>query len=131
MPAIWTSSRTRSGSSATTRSSASGPDEAELTENPAGSRTASSSRTFAPTSSTTRIRGSGSLGALISCPDERPHPVGELAHADRLLQVPVEPLGKEALLVAAHRRGGEGDHRDLRSPRVLLEQLERLGAAEV
>src|SRR5918912_53927 len=109
MPAIWTSSRTRSGSSAATRSSASGPDEAEITENPAGSRIASSSRTFAGRSSTTRTCGVGSVASFISLAQETPHLVGELAHADRLREIAVEALGKEPLLVAAHRRRRESD----------------------
>src|SRR5438105_530400 len=131
MPAIWTSSRTRSGSSATTRSSASGPDEAESTEKPAGSRIASSSRTFAGMSSTTRTRGVGSLSALISLAQEAPHLVGKLAHADRLCEVTVEALGEEPLLVAAHRRRRQGHDGDPAGPRVLLEQLESRRAADV
>src|SRR5436190_10293557 len=131
MPAICTSRRTRSGSSVAARSSASGPDDAELSEKPAGARIASSSRTFAATSSTTRILGVGSVSTVISRPQVAAHLVGELSHADRLLQVAVEALGQEALLVAAHRRRGEGDDRDLGRPRVLLEQLERLRAAQI
>src|SRR5436190_9129767 len=131
MPAIWTSSNTRSGGSATTSSSASGPDDAPTTEKPAGSRIASSSRTFAGMSSTTRIRGVGSSSALISLPQEPPHLVGKLAHADRLGEIAVEALGEEPLLVAAHRRRRERDDRDLRRPGVLAQQLQRLGAVEV
>src|ERR1051326_7233956 len=107
MPAICTSRRTRSGSSVATRSRASGPDDAELSEKPAGSRIASSSRTFAATSSTTRIRAAGSVWAVISRPEEEAaHLVRQRSHADRLLQVAVEALGQEAIFVAAHRRGG-------------------------
>src|ERR671936_312515 len=131
MPAICTSRRTRSGGSVATRSSASGPDDAELSEKPAGSRIASSSRTFAATSSTTRIRGGGSVSAVISRPQVAAHLVGQLSHLDRLLQVAVEALGQEALFVAAHRRGGMGDDRDLGRPRILLERLERLRAAQI
>src|SRR5438067_6758220 len=131
MPAIWTSRRTRSGSSLTTSSSASGPDDAELTEKPAGSRTASSSRTFAGRSSTTRIRGWVSVSAFISLAQELPHLVGKLAHADRLGEVAVEALGDEALLVASHRRRRERDDRDPRRPGVVTQQLQRLCTAEV
>src|SRR5712691_7423140 len=131
MPAIWTSSRTRSGSSVTARSTVSGPDDAELTAKPAGSRTASSSRTFAGTSSTTRIRGCRSFSAVISLAQVAAHLVGELAHADRLRQVAVEALGEEPLLVAAHRGRGEGDDRELGGARVLPQKLERLVAAQV
>src|SRR5438477_11020346 len=114
MPAIWTSSSTRSGGLLTTSSSASGPDEAGTTENPAGSRIASSSRTFAGMSSTTRIRGAGWVSALISLTKEAPNLVGELAHADRLREIAVETLGDEALFVAAHGRGRERDDWDPR-----------------
>src|SRR5262245_9007060 len=131
MPAICTSRRTRSGSSLATRSSASGPDDAELSEKPTGSRIDSSSRTFAGTSSTTRIRGAGSGSPVISRPQVTANLVGQLSHADRLLQVAVEALGQEALLVAAHRRGGMGDDRDLGRPRILLQKLERLLAAQI
>src|SRR5262249_28401339 len=116
MPAIWTSSSTRSGGSATTSSSASGPDAAPMTVKPAGSRTASSSRTLAGISSTTRIRGVGSGSAFISLTEEPPHLVRKLAHADRLGEIAIEALGEEPLLVAAHRGGRQRDDRDLRRP---------------
>src|SRR5262249_32642785 len=131
MPAIWTSSRIRSGSSVSTRSTVSGPEDAELTAKPAGSRTASSSRTFAGTSSTTRIRGWGWFSAVISLAQATAHLVGELAHAYRLRQVAVEALGEEPLLVAAHRGRGEGDDRELGGAGVVPQLLERLVAAPV
>src|SRR3954447_20292536 len=131
IPAIWTSRRTRSGSSATTRSSASGPDDAGRTEQPAGSRIPSSSRTLAAKSSTTRIWACGSFWGLASVTQELPHLVGELADAGRLREIAVETLGDEALFVAAHGRGRERDDRDRCRARIFAQQLQRLRAAEV
>src|SRR5438874_211942 len=57
MPGICTSSRTTSGGCMAIASSASWPDAAVTMSKPRGRSTASSSRTFAGVSSTTRMRG--------------------------------------------------------------------------
>src|SRR3954452_8753687 len=120
------SRRTRSGTRALARSSASGPDEAHTTSNPCAPSTASSRRVFCGASSTARIVGTSATAAQVPS-----HLAREFADADRLSQVAVEPAVEEPLAVAHHRRGRERDDGDLRRSVVLLQLAEGLGPVHV
>src|SRR5207244_5906957 len=60
-----------------------------------------------------------------------PDLVGELADADRLLEVAVEAVSEKPLAVALHRRGGECDHADRGRALVLPQLSHRLGPVQV
>src|SRR4051794_32018200 len=126
IPGISMSRRTRSGTRALARSSASGPDEAHTTSNPCAPSTASSRRVFCGASSTARIVGTSAAATQVAS-----HLTRELANADRLPQVAVEPAVEEALPIAHHGRGRERDDGDLRSPVVLLQLAEGFGPVHV
>src|SRR3954464_12437545 len=104
---MTTSRRTRSGRSFSTTSSASLPSFAVTTSYPWGASTASSRRTFAGTSSTTRILGRCSATVAV-LPDD----LDQLEDVDRLREVPVEPSFEEPFAIAAHGLRRQGKHGD-------------------
>src|SRR4051812_699954 len=122
---MTTSSRTRSGFSVATRSSACLPSLALTTSYPLGPSTALSRRTFSGTSSTTRIFGGRSAMVAVL-----PHDLDQLDDVDRLGEIPVEPGVEVTLAIAAHRLCGQGEHGDGRGLLVLPDSGKRLDAVD-
>src|SRR6185437_8269841 len=122
MSGIMTSSRMISHSEREQISSASAPLEAVSTSKYSADSRASSSLTFAGTSSTTRIRALIELDPSRSS-QEVAHRLDELAHRDRLGQIGLAAALADALLVTLHGKSRHRHHGDRLQLRVVLQPL--------
>src|ERR1041384_8382241 len=120
MSGIITSSRTMSHSERSHIASASRPLLAVITSKYSADSRAASSFTFAGTSSTTRTRAVMTLSRV---PQKVADGLDELADRDRLRQVSLAAALADALLVALHRKGSDGDDRNCLQLRIVLEPL--------
>src|SRR6201994_611375 len=128
MSGIMTSSRMMSHSARWAISSASAPLEAVITSKYSADSRASSSFTLAGTSSTTRIRADTEMNSL---PDESTHRLDELADRDRLGKIGLAVAFADALLVALHGKGRDGDDRNGTQLRIVLDPLGDLEAGDL
>src|ERR1700761_8632508 len=126
MSGIITSSRTRSHSARSQTASASLPQVAVTTSKYSAASRASSSFTLAGTSSTTRTRA-----VILRTSQEMTDGLDELGHRDRLRQIGFAAAFADALFVALHREGGDGDHRDLFQLRIVLQPLGHFEAGDL
>src|SRR4051812_46562803 len=109
MSGIMTSSRMMSHSRREQMSSASAPLDAVSTSKYSADRRASSSLTFAGTSSTTRIRADIETHSLTDKPS---HGFDELADGNRFGQIRLAAALADPLFIALHGERGDGDHRN-------------------
>src|SRR5215469_2952419 len=116
MSGIITSSRTRSHSARSQTASASLPQVAVTTSKYSAASRASSSFTLAGTSSTTRTRA-----VMLRTSQKMTNGLDEFRHRDRLRQIGLAAAFADALFVALHREGGDGDHRNLLQVLVVLQ----------
>src|ERR1043165_3287262 len=101
------------------------PDIAVVTSKYSAVSRASSSFTLAGTSSTTRIRA---VIGPSGCSQKVAYGFDELADRDRLRQVGFAAALADALFVALHREGGDGDDRNGFQLGIVLEPLGDLEA---
>src|ERR1700753_541623 len=128
MSGIMTSSRMMSHSARSAIASASAPFDAVTTSKYSADSRASSSFTLAGTSSTTRIRAVTEMNSL---PDESTHRLDELADRDRLWQIRLAGAFADAVLVALHGKGGDGDDGNGAQLRIVLDPLGDLEAGDL
>src|SRR5690242_2682580 len=128
MSGIMTSSRMMSHSARSHIFSASAPLAAVSTSKYSADSRASSSFTLAGTSSTTRIRADTEVNSL---PDKSTHRLDELADRDRLGQIGFAAALADALLVALHGKGGDGDHGNGAQFRIILDPARDLEAGDL
>src|SRR4051812_43562101 len=121
MSGIITSSRTMSHSPRSQNASASAPFVAVTTSKYSADSRASRSFTLAGTSSTTSTRAV--IGRSSRRPEEMTHGLDEFRDRDRLRQIGFAAALADALLVALHREGGDGDDRNGFQIGVVLEPL--------
>src|ERR1700742_3064098 len=128
MSGIMTSSRMMSHSARAAIASASVPLEAVITSKYSAESRASSSFTLAGTSSTTRIRADTELNSL---PDESTHRLDELADRDRLGKINLATALADALLVALHGKGRDGNDGNGAQLRIVLDPAGDLEAGDL
>src|SRR5579862_2578250 len=105
MPGIMTSRRMMSGSCSSILASASIPLNAVTTSKYSAESFASSSLTLDRMSSTTRTL------AVIGSADEPAHGIEEVRHRDGLRDIGLAATLANHLLIALHRKRGDGDNR--------------------
>src|SRR5580693_3308540 len=124
MSGIITSSRTRSHSARSQIASASCPQLAVMTSKYSADNRASSSLTFAGTSSTTRTRAVMCGPSPSSWRAEKvTDGLDEFRHRDRFGEVGLAAALADTLFVAFHGKGGDGDDRNLFQLLIVLEPL--------
>src|SRR5215217_4698082 len=126
IPGIMTSRRTMSHRPCSQSASASGPFIAVTTSKYSALSFVSSSLTFGKMSSTTRTRAV----MMASLAEIGAHGREELRDRDRLRQIGLAAALADALLVALHGEGGNGDDRDGLEVVVLLQPLRDLEAGD-